>query len=145
MERRRFRSRLGLLLRRRRRVGGVILRLLLRVSRRPSRSKLLRRVLATIMSSSWVGVSALSLLRDNLLRGVRLKDRDADKDLDLELEVRLRRDLGGGEALMDSEVGRFSLDGRGERDRDVSEGGDDHRGLVRRSGLLPLPLPSPPL
>lgn len=87
-DRRRFLSlppRLRLLdgLRRRRR-GGVLL-LLLRVSRR---SRSLRVVVRFSISSAGVGeVSVLSLLRDTLRTGARLKERDRDVEGDLDLEV----------------------------------------------------------
>jgi hypothetical protein len=92
IDRRRFRSLpplLGLLLRRRR--GGVMLRLL-RVSRRSSRSWPLGapdRLSATSTSISAADVvTALSLLRDVLLRGLWLNDLELERDLDLELESR---------------------------------------------------------
>ena len=88
---RRFRSLpplLALLLRRRR--GGVMLRLLLRVSRRSSRSWLLRAsdCLSAISATYSEGdaVTAFSPLRDVILRGLRLDDLEVDLDLDLELE-----------------------------------------------------------
>jgi hypothetical protein len=44
---------------------------------------------------------------------------------------------------MDVEVDLLLLERRGERDREASEGASDLR-RVPRSGLLPLPLPTPP-
>lgn len=91
IDRRRFRSLpplLGLLLRRR---GGVMLRLLLRVSRRSSRSWLLRAPgrlsVTSALSSADDAITALSLVRD-VLRGLRLNDLEVERDLDLELESR---------------------------------------------------------
>ena len=130
-----------------RRRGGVWLRLLLRVSRRSSRSPLRPpvRLATTSASSSRVGVvSAPSLLRDKLLRGVRLSDLEDERDLDLEGESRRAlRDLGGGEGLKDEDVvDLLRFDGLGERERE-DEGVGDRR--VPRSGLCPLPRPPLPL
>jgi hypothetical protein len=143
MERRRFRSlppRLELLegLRRRLR-GGVLLRLLLRVSRR---SRPLARLSMASSSMSGVGVvPSLSRLRETLLRGVRLGDLEGDRDIELVLR-RVRRALGGGEGLIESDVALL-LDGLGERERELLEGVEDLR-RGARFGLLPLPLPPRP-
>ena len=124
-----------------------MLRLLLRVSRRSSRYFPLRAPV-WVSAASTSRSLALSLLRDNFLRGVRLSDLDVERDLDrdLELDSRLydRRDRGGGEALTDLEIDLLRLAGRGERDIEESVGEGD---LLRvpRSGLLPLPLPPRPL
>jgi len=143
MERRRFRSlppRLELLegLRRRLR-SGVLLRLLLRVSRR---SRPLARLSMASSSMSGVGVvPSLSRLRETLLRGVRLGDLEGDRDIELVLR-RIRRALGGGDGLIESDVALL-LDGLGERERELLEGVEDLR-RGARIGLLPLPLPPRP-
>ena len=144
MDRRRFRSlppRLELLEGLRRRLlGGEMLRLLLRVSRR---SRPLARKSLASSSASGVGVApSLSRLRDTLLRGVLLGDLEGDRDRELVLR-RVRRDLGGGDGLTESEVAR-RLDGRGERERELLYGVDDLR-RGARFGLLPLPRPPRPL
>ena len=143
MERRRFRSlppRLELLegLRRRLR-SGVLLRLLLRVSRR---SRPLARLSMASSSMSGVGVvPSLSRLRETLLRGVRLGGLEGDRDIELVLR-RIRRALGGGDGLIESDVALL-LDGLGERERELLEGVEDLR-RGARIGLLPLPLPPRP-
>jgi hypothetical protein len=116
-----------------------MLRLLLRVSRR---SRPLARISVASSSVSGVGVVPnLSRLRDILLRGVRLGDLDGDRDTELVLR-RVRRDLGGGDGLIESEVA-LRLDGLGEREREDLEGVEDRR-RGARFGLLPLPLPPRP-
>ena len=123
----------------------MTLRLLLRVSRRSLRSRPLRALLLSTTSLSRVGVvTALSRLLETRLRGVRLRDRGLVGDLDLELL--LRRDLrvlGGGDGLLDTEIDLRRLTGRGERERELSDGVSDLR-RGTRSGLLPLPLPPRP-
>lgn len=116
-----------------------MLRLLLRVSRR---SRPLARISVTSSSVSGVGVvPSLSRLGDTLLRGVRLGDLEGDRDMELVLR-RVRRDLGGGDGVRESEVA-LRFEGLREREREVLEGVDD---LLRgaRFGLLPLPLPPRP-
>jgi hypothetical protein len=123
----------------------VTLRLLLCVSRRSLRSRPLRALLLSATSLSRVGVvTALSRLLEARLCGVRLRDRGLVGDLDLELL--LRRDLrvlGGGDGLLDTEIDLRRLTGRGERERELSDGVSDLR-RGTRSGLLPLPLPPRP-
>jgi hypothetical protein len=111
-ERRRFRSLSPpLLLRllgglRRRRLGGVKLsRLLLRVSRRSSRSRPLRALTPVLIMSLFSGPG------DNVLLSRRVATRscelwlEGDRDLDTEdVFLLLRcRDFGGGDGLMDFE------------------------------------------
>jgi hypothetical protein len=116
-----------------------MLRLLLRVSRR---SRPLARISVASSSISGVGVGpSLSRLRDTLLRGVRLGDLEGDRDMELVLR-RVRRDLGGGDGLIESEVAR-RFDGLSERERERDVGVDDLR-RGARFGLLPLPLPPRP-
>jgi len=70
------------------------------------------------MSSSVAGVGvdvALSLLRNSLLRGVRLLELEGDLDLELVLRRDLR-DLGGGDALTEGDVDLLRLLGLGERE-----------------------------
>jgi len=116
-----------------------MLRLLLRVSRR---SRPLARISVASSSIAGVGVGpSLSRLRDTLLRGVRLGDLEGDRDMELVLR-RVRRDLGGGDGLIESEVA-LRFDGLGERERERDVGVDDLR-RGARFGLLPLPLPPRP-
>lgn len=123
----------------------MLLRLLLRVSRRSLRSRLLRAPVLSALSLSGVGVAtALSLLLETRVLGVRLRDLELVGDLDLELLLRRNlRALGGGERLIEPEAALLRLCGRGERERELSEGLSD---LLRaaRSGVLPLPLPLVP-
>jgi len=127
-----------------------VLRLLLLVSRRSSRSRLLRapvRGSTTSRSSSNIGVPALSLLRATLGAEVRLIDLEVASDPDLELESRrLRdlRDLAGGEGLINSEVDLLGLGGGGDREMEASDCVGDLR-WTTRSGLLPLALSLRPL
>lgn len=103
------------------------------------------RLSTTPASSSEVGIiSALSLLREKLLRGVRLSDLEDERDLDLEGEARrVLRDLGG-EGLKDADVvDLLRFDGLGEREREDEGVGDRRR--FPRSGLRPLPRPPLPL
>jgi len=131
-----------------RRRGGVILRLplLLRVSRRSSRSRPLRvPVPVSTLSSSSRGIPALpsgDLARRDWLTGGEI-ETDLERDLEL-WRLRFLRFLGGGEGLIGSDVDLLRFSGLGERDREVSEGMGDLR-RIPRSRLLPLPLPPIPL
>jgi len=119
--------------------GGVMLRLLLRVSRRPLRSRPLGGPdLALVMSTSLSSVGVvpvLSLLTGDLLRGLT-------GDLDLEMELVFRRVLRG-DGLLDMDGERLRLLCFGEREREESEGDEDLR-RVPLSELRPLPLPPRP-
>jgi hypothetical protein len=145
-DRRRFRSlpsRLLLLdgLRRRRR-GGVRLRLLLllRVSRRSSFPEPLRPVERSVSSSS--NTDGLLALRPAGFRsGLRLDARE--RDLDLEYDVdRRRRKSGVADRLLRLDVDLLRFRGLGEGDLEpVDRDGDLRR--VPRSGVRPLPRPRP--
>lgn len=123
-----------------------MLRLLLLVSRRSSRSRPFPapREISPSFSS---GVASLSLLRESFLRGVRLGDLDIEGDLEMDLDMELvlrrdRRDRGGGDGDKDADEDLLLFVG-GDLEREISEGvGDLRRGP--RSGLLPLPRPPRP-
>lgn len=124
-----------------------MLRLLLLVSRRSSRSRPFP-ALRAISPSFSSGAASLSLLLEVFLRGVRLGDLDIEGDLEIDLDMELvsrrdRRDRGGGDGDKDADEDLLLFAG-GDLDREASEGvGDLRRGP--RSGLLPLPRPPRPL
>jgi hypothetical protein len=102
-------------------------RLLLRVSRRSSRSLPLRAVIAPrplIKSFSGGGGDTEVLLNLRRFDPPRPPCGERERDLDLEDEPRLllRRCLGGGDGLLEPEGDLLRLFAGGDLDRDTSEG-----------------------
>jgi hypothetical protein len=149
IERRLFLSRLMLRLLlldglRRRLRGGVKLRsrLLLRVSRRSSRSRPLR-ALAVPLIRSLEGETLSRALRLAALFREPWDDMERDRDREEEFRRLRCRDLGGGDGLKDFEGDLLRFLVGGDLDLDMSEGVYDLR-RCPRSELRPLPpLPLP--